>query len=584
MNAGELSSALARRAVDVAQHLLPHGKRVGAEWKAGNTSGEAGESLSVRLTGTKAGVWRDFAVDDGGDLLDLWAACFGQTLAQAIADAHRWLGVPQEPPMASPTRLYRRPERPHAKRPLAAALDWLHARGLTDATLAAFKVAAEGDVVVLPYLRDGELVNIKRRSITEKKMWQERDSEPCLFGWHLVPAMARSIAITEGEFDAMALHQVGIPALSVNQGAGNHQWIESDWLRLEQFSEIHLCFDADEAGRKGVREVANRLGLERCRIVTFGDHKDANDALLAGYQDWQCALREARTLDPDELVGVEPFIDDVVGEFYPAGDAPLYPMLRIGMDQDWFRFRPQEVTVWTGHNGHGKSMLLGLVQLGLIEQGERFCVFSGEMPPRKLLTRMCRQATGMQEPSIPYLRHCLRWLAQSMWLFNVQGAANSERMLEVFAYAARRYGVTHFIIDSLMMLEDVPEDGKGSLEKQRQFMVRLTAFAKRYGAHVHLVAHPRKADDERRAPGKQDVAGSGKITNMADNHFSVWAALKDEEAPPDDSIDAKLELNKQRNGDTQHRTLYLWFDKRSQQHTISSRRQPRRFGDWEARA
>lgn len=109
MNAGELSSALARRAVDVAQHLLPHGKRVGAEWKAGNTSGEAGESLSVRLTGTKAGVWRDFAVDDGGDLLDLWAACFGQTLAQAIADAHRWLGVPQEPPMAGPTRLYRRP-------------------------------------------------------------------------------------------------------------------------------------------------------------------------------------------------------------------------------------------------------------------------------------------------------------------------------------------------------------------------------------------------------------------------------------------------------------------------------------------
>jgi twinkle protein len=101
---------------------------------------------------------------------------------------------------------------------------------------------------------------------------------------------------------------------------------------------------------------------------------------------------------------------------------------------------------------------------------------------------------------------------------------------------------------------------------------------------VHLVAHPRKADDERRAPGKQDVAGSGKITNMADNHFSVWAALKDEEAPPDDSIDAKLELNKQRNGDTQHRTLYLWFDKHSQQHTISSRRQPRRFGDWEARA
>ena len=584
MNAHELSEALARRASDVAAHLLPHGKRVGAEWKAGNTTGEKGDSLSVRLTGPKAGIWKDFAADDGGDLLDLWAACFGQTLGEAIKDAHRWLGVLFEPPLLTPTRLYRRPERPTVKRPHAAALEWLHARGLTDRTLAEFKVAADGDVVVLPYLRDGELVNIKRRSIADKKMWQEKDAEPCLYGWHLVNPMSRSIAITEGEFDAMALHQVGIPAMSVNQGAGNHQWIESDWIRLEQFSEIFLCFDADDAGQKGVREVANRLGIERCRLVTFGPHKDANDALLAGFKDFQTCLRDSRGLDPDELVNVGQFIDEVVADFYPSGDQPAYPMLRIGMDQPWFRFRPQEVTVWTGHNGHGKSMLLGLVELGLIEQGERFCVFSGEMSPRKLLHRMARQATGQDEPSIPYLRHSLKWLAQSMWLFNVQGAANSVRMLEVFAYAAKRYGVTHFIIDSLMMLEDVPEDGKGSLEKQRLFMVAVTAFAKRYGVHVHLVAHPRKAEDERRAPGKQDVAGSGKLTNMADNHFSVWASLKDEEAPADDSFDAKLELNKQRNGDTQHRTLYLWFDRRSQQHTISSRRQPRRFGDWEQRA
>jgi hypothetical protein len=35
------------------------------------------------------------------------------------------------------------------------------------------------------------------------------------------------VAITEGEIDAMTLHQVGIPALSVNAGAGNHQWIET---------------------------------------------------------------------------------------------------------------------------------------------------------------------------------------------------------------------------------------------------------------------------------------------------------------------------------------------------------------------
>ena len=36
----------------------------------------------------------------------------------------------------------------------------------------------------------------------------------------------------------MTLHQCGVPALSVNAGAGNHQWMENDWERLERFSEM----------------------------------------------------------------------------------------------------------------------------------------------------------------------------------------------------------------------------------------------------------------------------------------------------------------------------------------------------------
>lgn len=44
----------------------------------------------------------------------------------------------------------------------------------------------------------------------------------------------------------MSLHQYGIPALSVNAEANNHQWIENDWVRLERFSEILVFFDSDE--------------------------------------------------------------------------------------------------------------------------------------------------------------------------------------------------------------------------------------------------------------------------------------------------------------------------------------------------
>ncbi|MBR7538906.1 toprim domain-containing protein, partial [Mycobacterium tuberculosis] len=103
----------------------------------------------------------------------------------------------------------------------------------------------------------------------KKRTWQSAGAEPCLFGWDLVPDSAKAVLIVEGELDAMSLYEYGIAALSVNQGAGNHQWIDSDFDRLERFPEIFLWFDNDEAGQKGVREVAQRLGLDRCRIVKF---------------------------------------------------------------------------------------------------------------------------------------------------------------------------------------------------------------------------------------------------------------------------------------------------------------------------
>lgn len=92
--------------------------------------------------------------------------------------------------------------------------------------------------------------------------------------------------------------------------------------------------------------------------------------------------------------------------------------------------------------------------------------------------------------------------------------------------------------------------------------------------HVHLVAHPRKGTDESKGPGKMDVAGSSKITDGADNVFTVWSSRKDESSTDadEDKPDARLELHKQRNGECQHYSLWLRFLKDSQQYTTDLRR------------
>lgn len=591
MNANELSQALAQDAAAIAAYLLPRGKKASGEWKAGSTAGEEGQSLSVRLTGAKRGLWRDFAKDEGGDLLDLWAAARGLSIGEAMREAKAHLGIRDSMP-ARERPTYKRPERPRAQAAKSRVREWLNARGIEDRTIEAFKVAEQvrdgKHIAVLPYLRDGELVNCKYRDIDEKRgMRQEAGAEPCLFGWHLIDPRARSVAITEGEIDAMTLHQCGIPSLSGNAGAGNHQWVDNDWERLERFSEIFVCYDDDEAGRKGAREVIQRLGMERCKAVKFGA-KDANQWLQDGAcgEDFHGAIADAKPLDPEELVGFEKFMADVKAMLYPAPQAPQAPSLGLGAKRwDEIQFRRGEVSIWTGINGHGKSLILNQVLLGLIEQGESACVYSGEMAPGMQAKRLVKQATGLDRPTPAYIDAVGEWVSGRMWLFATVGAAKLARLLEVFEYAARRYGIGQFVIDSLMMT-DVPEDGPGAFTKQKDAMQALQGFAKKHGAHVHLVAHPRKGRDESAAPGKLDVAGSSKITDLADNVFSVWADKFDADDMDRDPTrpDGKVTLHKQRNGDMQFREVWTWFHAPSQQFCPNSRRQPVPFVRFSAQA
>ena len=57
--------------------------------------------------------------------------------------------------------------------------------------------------------------------------------------------------ICEGELDALSLWQYGHPALSVFSGAGNLAWLENEYPNLERFDDIFICFDNDDAGKKG---------------------------------------------------------------------------------------------------------------------------------------------------------------------------------------------------------------------------------------------------------------------------------------------------------------------------------------------
>ena len=398
--------------------------------------------------------------------------------------------------------------------PVDAVVQCLHGRGFNDETIKHFRIGSEkGDAVSFPYYRNGELINAKYRSIKEKKFWAIKDAELILFNRDNIEQ--NDLIICEGEFDAMALHQYGIEAVSVPGGAGNLQWVESEWDYLETFTEIYLCYDNDTAGQQGARDLSLKIGEWRCKLVTL-PYKDANECLQKGVKDEEivACLVNAADFSPDSLVTPIHFIEKVQSLFRQG------PGL-FGVKTPWGKvnsilkgWRDGELTVWSGRNGSGKSTILNQIFLDLAEKGVKSCIYSGEMPPERYLRWAVIQYQENDSPHPDKIHSTLLWMSARVYILNMTAGIEPDKLLNDFEYAAKRYGVKHFIIDSLMKISFKAQD---EYRQQQDFTNRLCGFVKKHGVHVHLVAHPRKTESDDDEMGKVDIKGSSHITDLADN-------------------------------------------------------------------
>lgn len=595
----EISDRLWSSVDRVCKHLLPNGKKEANEWCVGSTGGESGKSLKVNLAGKNK--WTDFASGDGGDLLDLWVLVREIPLHDAIKEAKEFLGIKDDDQYFNkPKKQYSKPDRKNLRKG-EAHIEYLKTRGISHETVKAFKLAQcvvwdrdnnrEVPGIAFPYLRGDECLFIKsigiERNNGKKIIGASKDCEPCLFGWQTFPKEIRACIICEGEIDAMSFYEYGIPALSVPFGGGTgnkQQWIDCEFHNMDRFDEIIICMDSDEAGQKAAGEIATRLGIERCRIAEL-PYKDANECLLNGVtedQIWE-SLETARFLDPEELAEAGAFLQDTIDAFYKT-EHGLFQSPWESLNHN-FQFRESEISLINGVNGHGKSQVTGHLMLEAIRQGARCCIASMELKPGILLKRLVRQATCAPKPPVSEIEAAFDLFNEKLWLFSLTGTAKADRLLEIFSYANRRYGIQFFVIDSLMKCGI----GETDYDGQKEFMDKLCDFKNKHNAHVILVTHSRKGDNEEKPTGKMDVKGTGAVTDLADNVFIIWRnktgerarqALKDGEKVTDkekeyaDLPGALLILDKQRNGEGWEGKIGLDFDVDSNQYLPFNEKSP----------
>ena len=238
--------------------------------------------------------------------------------------------------------------------------------------------------------------------------------------------------------------------------------------------------------------------------------------------------------------------------------------------------RPGEVSLWAGINGHGKSNLLGQVCAWGLDKS-KWLIASMEMLPEATMDRMAHQVAGCT-PSGQFVEQFLNWTDGRLWIYDQTDSVKQDRILAIVHYAAKKLGVNHIVIDSLIKCGINRE----AYDKQAEFVDKLCWAAKSNLCHIHLVHHIRKSDKETNIPDKFDVRGAAEITDLVDNVFIIHRNKAKEikiragEMVSDDDQDCTLVCAKQRNGEAEP-MFKLWFHQESKQYIPQPDNQTMRY-------
>lgn len=412
----------------------------------------------------------------------------------------------------------------------------------------------------------------------EHKNWCQAnaDTMPLLFNMNKANA-SQPLLVTEGELDSLAAIESGFTnAVSVPFGSNNFQWIEHNWEWLEQFDNIIICSDNDEAGVKMRKEIVPRLGSWRTRYVEiphiYHDPETDKDIRIKDLNEVLYYMGKSAVIN---LINnaCDPGVPSVVN-VSDIQDIDLDEMDGIttgikDLDAEIMRLFYGTLTVVSGLPGAGKTSFLSQLVCQSLEQGKPAWMFSREMPGWMEKSWLNYIMAGGHHVRAYEDRNGAKFYKVTMsaknkinehynnkwFLYRDDWSNKLEDLLISMEDSVRKYGTKLLILDNLMTI-DLDSNENSELLKQTECINKLIRFAMKFSVAVVLVAHPRKMPRGEEV-GIYDISGTSNIINLAHRTIGLRRIDKEKEKS---SHDVCLRLIKDRMRGNAGKAINMYYD------------------------
>lgn len=455
-------------------------------------------------------------------------------------------------------------------------VDYFQGRGISEATLKKFFIHAKEEwmpqtqkkerCIVFPYLRNGEVINAKFRD-GRKNFKLVKDAELILFGMQTLEGRHCAI-IQEGEGDVLSSYEAGFAndyepeanengevvehelgrwaVLSVPNGAskGNNkmEYLDncSDWL--QGIDEFIIAVDNDEAGRSLREELVRRLGVEKCRIVTYPPQsvvkdkdgnlrpcKDMNEVLVHfGKQAVINCILSAQFLPVDGVYCVEDIFQDMLANFRKG--VQLAPTTRFGEMDDYFRWKKGDINLITGYANAGKSFfILQLMLTKSIYDGWKWAIFSPEnYPANDFYDDLVEMVVGkwLDKMTEQEYTDACHFLNDHIFYVYPENEHDLNSIHEKFRHLILKKGIDGVLIDPFNQLDKTQK----AYERDDQYLSVVLKEIKRFAllnaVSYNIIAHPKNPSykDDKSLPvaDMYDLHGGSMWGNKADQILSYY--------------------------------------------------------------